>query len=150
MSLFGVFRLLPTPRVVFENKWKRPIYFATTVAPIEWLSPYLCLEGMASRLIPVSSPPVNREILRKNLFERYEYRGYNDLDVPLEPATKWMGWNLYGQFLTLASDYLKSSDRLSAGNVVNKMKELLPPERLAPPEGILLNIDTITAEIGGN
>ena len=137
-------------QMLIENKWKRPIYFATTVAPIEWLSPYLCLEGMASRLIPVSSPPVNREILRKNLFERYEYRGYNDPDVPLEPATKWMGWNLYGQFLTLASDYLKSSDRLSAGNVVNKMKELLPPERLAPPEGILLNIDTITAEIGGN
>ncbi len=69
-------------KVLEENNWRRPIYFCTTLpeSSLGWLKPYLRNEGLVQRLMPVKDPAPNMEILRRNVFHLYSYRGYDRTD----------------------------------------------------------------------
>ncbi len=133
-------------QIISNNQWKRPMYFMS--AP-EWLRPYLRYDGMSQRLIPQPSPPLNKELLRKNLLERYIYRCYADPTVPLEQPSKWMAFNLYRGFVLLAHDEMESGSDSECKYIKQKMLELLPPNRLEPPPQIRKAIDELCKNIGG-
>jgi hypothetical protein len=121
-------------QIIRNNRWKRPIYFSTTVYRhnLVGLDPYLRLEGLAWRLLPGSSPPVNKELLRENLFERYAYRGYDDYSVPISNETRGMAYNLLSVWFYLAQAEMERGNEVECRKVKEQMLSLLPPDRLEP------------------
>ncbi|MCK4858869.1 MAG: hypothetical protein KAT58_12925, partial [candidate division Zixibacteria bacterium] len=121
-------------QIIIDNAWKRPICFSTTVYRHNQigLHRYLRLEGLAWRLMPVSSPPLNRELLRRNLFERYAYRGYADCGVLIGDETRGMGFNLLSAWFHLAQAEMEGDNEVECRQVKEQMLSFLPPERLKP------------------
>jgi len=56
-------------RIVNDNNWKRPVYFAVTVSPTSMLNldNYLQMEGLAYRLVNNSKDVINQEKMTENL-----------------------------------------------------------------------------------
>ncbi len=117
--------------IIRSNAWRRPIYF--TYQP-QWLQPYLQSEGAASRLVPIENGPPNRDILYDNLMTKYEYRGFADPDVPLPPSSRFIGWNLYQSFVTLAMIEQQQGDTKACAAIKETMLDRLPLDRLQPQE----------------
>jgi hypothetical protein len=130
-------------QMLAENLWKRPVCLLITMSDqaLPWLKPYLRLDGLAQRLMPVDSPPSNPELLRKSFLERYSYRGYADPSLPLDETSRMFGMNYMAGFLTLASLESANGNTAECERVKERMLELLPPERLNPPAQLLQAID---------
>ncbi len=68
------------------NRWKRPIYYATTVSSETYLGldKYFHLEGMMYRVLPIPASrqwgtgSVNTRDMWVNLMEKYRFRNLND------------------------------------------------------------------------
>lgn len=131
--------------IVRTNQWRRPIYVASTVSKsaVSWLAPYLQMEGLAQRVAPEPRPLETQETLKENLLEKYRYRGYADPDVTLDPISGQMGMNYYPLFLQLAYSYEQQDDRVSLLALKHRMIELLPPERLHPPQQLERQFDLL-------
>jgi hypothetical protein len=126
-------------KILQANDWRRPLCFSTLLPDnsIGWLKPHLRLEGMYWRLIPARTNMAERDILRSVLFEKLNYQGYTDQDIPKEAPTKWIGWNLCQTFLSLASMEYTLGDTSACRSAMAKMASSLAPENLdlPPPLG---------------
>jgi hypothetical protein len=122
-------------KILKENNWRRPVCFSMLIpeTAVQWLKPYLRLEGVYWRIVPARFESLERNLLRSALIERLNYRGFSDTRITKEPPTKWIGWNLYHAFLTLSSMEYDLGDTLACRNTIDKMTSLLPPEELSPP-----------------
>jgi hypothetical protein len=120
--------------IIIENNWQRPMYFAATVSPqyLQWLSPYLRFEGMAQRLMPLQNPPLNKDILRANLMQKYSYRGYASGQTQIEDVSRMMAFNLYSCFMQLAAAEMTDGNDSGCLAAKEKMLKMLPLERLGP------------------
>ncbi len=133
-------------QLITNNAWRRPICFSTTVSRHNriGLQPYLRFEGLAWRLMPVPSPPLNRELLRRHLFERYAYRGYADCGVLIGDETRGMGFNLLSAWFYLAQAEMERGNEVECRKVKERMLSLLPPDRLEPlPSQLRETIDKL-------
>ena len=56
-------------RIIKDNNWNRPVYFAATVSPTSMLNldDYFTMEGLAYRLVNNKSYPINQDKMTKNL-----------------------------------------------------------------------------------
>ena len=75
-------------KLVESFKWQRPIYFSTGGVQYlpDWIGDRLRHEGFAFRLLPITDPLLNTDILKINLFEKYTCRGFDRPDrVLLQP-----------------------------------------------------------------
>ena len=56
-------------RIIKDNNWNRPIYFAATVSPTSMLNldDYFTMEGLAYRLVNNKLYPINQDKMAKNL-----------------------------------------------------------------------------------
>ncbi len=129
-------------QIIINNSWQRPIYFSDAIdQPTEsWLRPYLRREGVVWQLIPIQSVPVNKNILRKNLFERYVYRGFSDPSITIEPQTKRVAHSLYTSFITLAQAEEQNGNKIECSTIIKKMIDLLPLEKLNPNQNVKKSI----------
>lgn len=114
--------------ILKNNQWERPIYF--TAPYPEWIRPYLRPEGIVWQFMPGDSIPINKELLRRNLYEIYTYKGYNDPDVWIESQSEKLGHNYYRGFYYLAGEEQRRGNGEKCEKVVKDMKEFMPPERL--------------------
>ncbi|UCG51031.1 MAG: DUF2723 domain-containing protein [Candidatus Latescibacterota bacterium] len=118
-------------RLLAENQWRRPVYISGFAGP-RWLAPWernLRLEGAVYQLMPIDSVEVDTDLLRKNLTERYVYRGYDDPLVPIERPTKWtasMYWSAFEHLI----EALETRDDGTCEEVVRYLVETLPSDRL--------------------
>ncbi|MEN7547971.1 DUF2723 domain-containing protein [Rapidithrix thailandica] len=106
--------------ILSHNNWERPIYFnntsANTIAMD--LRPYLQLEGMAYRLMPVRAKQesgevgeVNIEVMKQNISE-FEFRGFDDPNTYNDEEYKKFGANTRNSFYRLANAlYLEGRDQ---------------------------------------
>ncbi len=131
------------------NNWQRPVYLAATVGDwnVPWLTPYCRMEGYVRRVVPIKNPPANTEILRKNLMERYTYRGYADTEVRLESVSRQVAVNLYAGFLTLVNQERSRDNFGAAQEAYDYMIRVLPPKRLDPPESMQTTIDRVGEQL---
>lgn len=112
-----------------------PVTFAITVGDgaLGWLKPYARLEGLFWRIIPVDNLRADLDILRANLLERYEYRGYADPAIRIDDVSRMMGL----QYFTAFSALLESEEARGATDrcreARTKLFAALPPDRLALP-----------------
>ncbi|MFQ5631111.1 MAG: tetratricopeptide repeat protein, partial [bacterium] len=123
--------------ILEANKFKRPVYFAVTVAPsnLIGLENYMRMDGLAFKVLPVRvkrrfSDP---EIIKKNLFEKYSYRNLNNADVHYNDNIIALLGNYRSSFMTLLNQYM-SSDKEKALEVLDKMNEVMPEEVIPPPD----------------
>jgi hypothetical protein len=133
-------------QIITNNAWKRPIYFAITVSPqnISWLNDYLRLEGLAQRLIPVKSPSLNSAVLRNNLSEKYNYRGYADNDIVIDDFSRMMATNYYASAIQLAATENNAGDSQACKKILDDIMTKLPLNRLEPvPEDLRQGLDKL-------
>jgi len=122
--------------LVQENQFRRPLYvgYATYSGAVAWLRPYLQLEGMASRVVPQASPAPALELLSRNLLEVYDLSAYADSTARIDPVSHQMGTSLSSLFLILARSQLDRGDTAACREAIAAFGELLPDERLEPPD----------------
>jgi hypothetical protein len=122
-------------KTIEASNWDRPICFSTMLPDqtIRWLKPYLRLEGLFWRLVPVRSDETEKALLRKNLIENYSYRGFTASNIRIEEPTKWVGYNYCSSFLMLSSMEYGSGDTLGCRKTMGLLDSLISPERLELP-----------------
>jgi hypothetical protein len=135
-----------TLRIVTENRWQRPIYFSAgggVMVPV-WAQDHLRPEGLASRLMPVSSPPLNTAILENNLLNVYSYRGYADKAVTIDITTPSITPLYFMAFLQLVMEEDALHDTLSVRKIRDDFLALMPPDRLQPlPPNLQQGLDNV-------
>jgi uncharacterized membrane protein YagU involved in acid resistance len=124
-------------KIVQANNWRRPLCFSSLIpeSSVQWLQPFLRLDGLYKRLMTSRSETSDIAPLRANLLENYTYRGFADPSIPKEEPTKWIAWNYCSSFLTLSSMEYSSGDTAGCKNTMAQMRKLLAPDDLSlPPE----------------
>jgi hypothetical protein len=130
--------------IVYSNQWKRPIYFAVTVAPDSkiGLDEYLWFHGLAWRLEPRKIPPrdlgMNAEVVEANLFGEpetfsrtpqfgYLFRKIGDPDVYFDENASRLMLNYRSAFIRLAMRYGNVEQNPErAVEILTRMEELIP------------------------
>jgi hypothetical protein len=131
--------LMPQDQILLKilqaNDWRRPICFSVMVpeASLRWLQPYLQLEGLYKRFVPVLSENFERDILRRNLIDNYSYRGFNEISITKDDPSKWVGWSLCHLFLTLSSMEYKTGGLPACQKTMDRMLAVISPLELSPP-----------------
>jgi hypothetical protein len=95
--------------ILATNDWERPIYFNNTSANTSALDlrPYLQLEGMTYRLMPIRAESdgdvgeVNIEVMKENI-STFEFRGFDDPNVYHDEEYRKFGSNTRSSYYRLA------------------------------------------------
>jgi hypothetical protein len=99
---------------------------------LAWLSPNARSDGLHYTLVPVQNPPADGELLRGNLLQRNEYRGFADSTVVLDGVTRIMGSLYRDAFRTLVEAEAAAGRISSCLTVAARADSLLPPRRVTP------------------
>ncbi|MBC7487918.1 MAG: DUF2723 domain-containing protein [Cytophagaceae bacterium] len=115
------------------NGWKRPIYFSTTLSGDEFLDlrPYMQLEGLAYRLLPVSLPGatngwLDTDIMYDNMINKFQYKGLNDSTIFYNEDYYRFTSNHRSEMYSLASQLLREGQKEKAKKVVDFCFEKMP------------------------
>ncbi len=121
-------------RIVEDNHWRRPLIFGMGVTQqnYAWLEPYRRVDGAFARVVPIANPPADIPTLRRNLLERYTYRGYADERVRLEDVSRSMGQVYFAGFRSLAEAESARGEADRCRQTRDAFFRLLPPARLTP------------------
>ncbi len=120
--------------IIARNKWKRPIYFATSVpqGSFNGLKDYLRLEGFALRLVPFktksSDTYINTDILFDNLMNKGRWGNIDRKDVNVDNfvlrTVRIM--NIRHNFALLANQLIKEGKKEKAEKVLDRCIEIMP------------------------
>ena len=129
--------------VLATNNWKRPVYFATTVALPQdhfGLEPYFQLEGMAWRVLPLRDPNyspksnddgfVEKPLLYRRLMHQFAYRGLDNPGLYFDETSQMFPASYRSLFVRLADAYLASGDTATARQVADKCLTVMPDRAL--------------------
>ncbi len=148
--------------IIAANKFKRPIYFAVTVAGSNMLNldnrrnvkggkNYLRMDGLVFRVMPYSGPFtfMSPEMMEANLFEKFQYRNLNNPEVHYSYNIKGLLQNYRSAFIRLTNYYQTLGEKDKALAVLDKMEEVMP-EAIIPlrDHRLSLNFGRIYADAG--
>ncbi len=104
--------------ILLSNKWQRPIYFAITTSPDNYvgLRRYLRMDGLAFKVITVADQDKSFKNLYNHTFNTYKYRNMNDPGVYYDDNVRRLATNYRSLYLEVAN-FIRQ-DRLS-GNAKN-------------------------------
>jgi hypothetical protein len=119
--------------IVREAAFTTPVTVATTAGSsgLSWLRPYARLDGLHWRVVPAGNPAPDPSVLRANLLDRNEYRGYADSEVVIEHVTRVMGFLYLSAFRTLMEAETANGNVDGCKTIQSRVLALLPPSRLA-------------------
>jgi hypothetical protein len=122
-------------KILEANNWRRPLCFSSLISgvSIQWVQPYLRLDGLYKSLVPSRSETGDIGPLRANLLENYAYRGFADPSVVKEEPTKWVAWNYCSSFLTLSTMERNLGNTTACENSMARLHDFIPYEELSPP-----------------
>ncbi len=153
-------------KILEDNKFRRPVYFAVTVSPDNklGLDNYMRMDGLAFKILPVkinNRRLVDPQLMWTNLDEKFQYRNLNNPDVYYDDNTKSLLGNYRSAFLTLAQYHLSNyekykdqplqaynpetrawtwqNDKERAMQVLDRMSEVTP-ESVIPTGNFQLNL----------
>jgi len=125
--------------MIYNNNWKRPIYYAISVGTEKYMSldKYFKLEGLAYRIVPVLTTSenfqkgyVDTDIMYNNMMNKFKWGNINDPDVYVDENNRRMLNNMKNNFSRLAEAlYLegKKSQRLQ---VLDRCFKEIPVEKI--------------------
>ena len=119
------------------NDWKRPMYYAITVSPDQFvkLDPYFQQTGMAYQIVPMQTQntmkAINSEKMFDNVMNKFKWGGVDKpgiyLDENVMRMCKSYRMVVFGKLATTLI-YEKKNDK--ALQVLDKCMEVLPPENV--------------------
>jgi len=122
--------------IIYANQWKKPINFAVTVSDDNKvnLDPWLRMDGLAFKLVPMDGEVLARERLRKNLFEDFKYRGLDDKSVYYDDNVIGLLQNYRAGFLRLAQEYLMQRNHDKVIETLDRMEKVIPENVIPVPD----------------
>jgi hypothetical protein len=119
-----------------NNRWKRPVYFATTVGSENFLNmdDYFQLEGLAYRFVPIKAVKeeesfrgsVNVDIMYDNVMNKFLWGNMKDKRVYLDENNLRMTTNMRLNTVRLTQTLLDAGKNDSAKAVLDKCMEEMP------------------------
>ncbi|MGH7595523.1 MAG: protein O-mannosyl-transferase family [bacterium] len=111
-------------KILDDNQFRRPVYFAVTVSPDNKLNldSYMRMDGLAFKVLPVkvnNRRVVDPEIMWTNLNEKFQYRNLNNPKVYYDDNTKSLLGNYRSAFLTLAQHHLTHYEKYKGMQALN-------------------------------
>ncbi|HUI93236.1 MAG TPA: DUF2723 domain-containing protein [Chitinivibrionales bacterium] len=124
--------------IVDSNRWRRPIYFAATVSEDNFmgLGPYLQMQGLAYRIMPVVVPQDRLIDIDKTVYlldHVYRFSGLGDGTSHLEQTSRKLLSNYAACYLQLALALRKPLMDLH-DEVDSLQRQLAGPTKQASPE----------------
>ena len=116
-------------RMLSTNKWKKPIYFAVTVARSNMLSElqdYMRMDGLAYKVVPYTNWKISPDHLEKNLTSIYKYRGLQDSTVYFDHNIEGLLQNYRTAFLQVAEYYAREDQNDKVKFLLDEMEKNVP------------------------
>jgi len=116
-------------RILNNNKWRKPVYFAVTVAKknmLGELQEYLRMDGLALKLVPYKNWKISPENLERNLTEVYQYRGLQDPSVYYDKNILGLLQNYRTAYLQVSEYYARSKDLEKVNSLMEDMEKNIP------------------------
>lgn len=143
-----------------HNNWKRPVYFAATAPASSYLNlaPYLQLEGLAYRLVPVKQNEqesqqetrVATDIMYDNFMNKFVWGGMENKETFLDNVfLSSCVLNIRQRAGTLAAVLVEEGKKDKAIKVLDKCLEVTPFEN-CPIDGTLYSIVFAYYQAGAN
>ncbi len=136
-------RILKNEVMVYDllatNDWDRPVYFAVTVGPDNFmdLQNYFQLEGFAYQVVPIRYENkegqygrVDVDRMYNNFTNTFIFNGWNDPKVYLDENHIRMGMNIRNNLSRLAHALIDEGMNKEALEVLDKTMEILPGSRV--------------------
>ncbi len=124
--------------MIHTNNWKRPIYFAITVDPNQFvrLDPYFQKTGMAYHIVPYmarakGAREIDTEKMYDNVMNKFKWGGVDKPGIYLDENSMRMckSYRMY-VFGELAQALMYEGKRDKAQKVLDKSMEVLPVENV--------------------
>ncbi len=134
--------------VMTANRWKRPVAFAITGTKnsMAWLAEYGRAEGLYWRVMPVPAPATNIELIRRNLIEHIQLRGFAGATPILDPESRSTAVNYYSALeLLLQAEHARGDDVRCRADA-RTFTTAIPAARL----GVELGLDRIGERVCGD
>ena len=116
------------------NNWNRPIYYAITVSPDQFvkLDPYFQQTGMAYQIVPMATQgtvrAINTERMYDNVMHKFKWGGVNTPSIYLDENVMRMCKSYrIALFSKLAAALIAEGKNEQAVEVLDKGMEVLPP-----------------------
>jgi hypothetical protein len=112
--------------IIHANKWRKPIYFAVTVAQsnmLDELRQYMRMDGLSLKLVPYKNWNISPEHLERNLTEIYKYRGLQEGDVYYDKNIMGLLQNYRTAFMQVAEYYTHQRDMEKVKYLMTFMEE---------------------------
>lgn len=133
-----------------QNDWKRPIYFAATAPASSYLNlaPYLQLEGLAYRLVPIKQSAAEQQqetriatdLMYNNIMTKFTWGGMENKEVFLDDVfVRSCALNIRQRVAALASALAAEGKNDKAIKVLDKCLEVTPEENV-PYDGTIFSI----------
>ncbi len=143
-----------------HNNWKRPIYFAATAPAKSYLNlaPYLQLEGLAYRLVPVKQNPeeqqqetrINTEVMYDNIMNKFKWGGMEIPGTYLDNVfISSCALNIRQRCGSLANALVDEGKKDKAVKLLDKCMEVTPQENV-PYDVTLYAITMAYYQAGAN
>lgn len=126
--------------MLYNNNWKRPLYFAISVTGEKHLGldKYFSLEGLAYRIVPIESSGnnavskgiVNTDVMFDNLMHNFKFGNIKDPRVYVDENNRRMCTNLRSNFHRLATALIAEGKKDSAVKVLDYCLDELPKEKI--------------------
>jgi hypothetical protein len=122
------------------NKWKRPVYFSTTVPSDQYkgLEKYFVQEGMAYRIVPIKTEEsiqgefgmIDSNVMYDNMMNKFKWGNADDPSVYLDENNRRMFSNFRRIFGNLGREFIQAGDTVRAVEVAYKGLEIVPSEKM--------------------
>jgi hypothetical protein len=123
--------------MIHTNNWKRPIYYAVTVTPEQFvhLDPFFQKTGLAYRIVPFNTREAGREIdterMYDNVMNKFRWGGVDKSGIYIDENVMRMCKSYRGiLFGPLASALLQEGKPDKAMAALDKCMQVLPPENI--------------------
>lgn len=125
--------------MIYNNNWKRPIYYAVSVGTDKYMSldKYFRLEGLAYRIVPIETNSasfqkgfVATDIMYNNIMNKFKWGGIKKPNVYVDENNRRMLTNMRNNFGRLAESLIQEGKRDSALVVLDKCMEEIPVNKV--------------------
>ncbi len=133
--------------IIASNNWERPIYFAVTCRPekLLGLQNYLQLEGLALRLVPISTPQpnspwgnlpigqgrVNTDVMYDNIMTKFRWGNFDKEELYVNTSYMPSVSSIRFSMLRLGRELLAKGEVQKAVNLTDKFFEAFPHKNFA-------------------
>ena len=117
--------------MLHANQWRKPIYFAVTVAKsnmLDELQQFMRMDGLALKIVPYKNWNISPENLERNLTEVYKYRGLHDKDVYYDSNIMGLLQNYRTAYLQVAEFYSRQNQMGKVDSLLSKMEQQVPAD----------------------